>query len=225
MRIKIFLSGFIFAGFVCGLSALDRSDISFYCSFDNSSVADISKGKAAPVDTTTEFEPADGIKGKGILIRNGRITYSYSGNMLPEEGTISFWIKPYGWRSSDIKTGQYTFFYVHGTPAMQITYVYWGVTRFYIYYPGEKNAANACKYYAFDKDRWYHIAASWKSGKEIKLIINGTLISRITDNVPDAVSGINFSIGAPMTVFDELMVFKRNLKDEEITAIFFRNLK
>ncbi|MCM8761823.1 MAG: LamG domain-containing protein [Candidatus Omnitrophica bacterium] len=225
MLTKKILTVFLIFIIADGVFALDRSHISFYCSFDKSPVADFSKGKPDPLDITAEFEFTDGITGKGILIRNGRITYPYTGNMNNQEGTVSFWMKPAGWKSADIKTGQYNFFYVNGSPAMQITYVYWGVTRFYIYYPGEKISANACKYYAFDKERWYHIAASWKSGKEIKFFINSTLISRITDNVPEVVSGINFSIGAPMTIFDEMIIFNRFLKDKEITAIFLRNLK
>ncbi len=203
--------------------ALDRTDVIFYSGFEDTLTAEIAKGEQGPVSAGAH-EFAEGITGKGVIV-DGRITYSYGNNINPEESTVSFWMKPSGWGSTDLKTGQYNFFVVHGTPAMQVTSVYWGVTRFYIYYPGEKNTANVFKYYRFERDKWYHIAVAWKSGKEAKFFINGVLINRITDKVPEVRSGVNFSMGAPMTIFDELIILKRALKDEEITALFFRDLR
>ena len=203
--------------------ALDRSEVLFYAGFEDTLTADIAEGKAEPL-SEDDSTFAEGIIGKGVL-PGSRITYDYEGNINPREATISFWIKPLDWGTSDLKAGQYNFFTVHGSPAMQITHVYWGVVRFYMYYPRETNATNVHTYYGFVKNRWYHFAATWKSGEEAQFFINGSRIGKITENVTTVQGGSNFSIGAPRTVFDELMVFKRALKYEEVLTLFFRGLQ
>jgi len=204
------------------VGALDRSEVTFYAGFEDTVTANTAAGQATPLTrSTSRF--TEGIIGKGV-VTEGRIRYAYKDNVTPAESTISFWIRPIGWQSRDLKAGQYNFLTVHGSPAMQITQVYWGVTRFYMYYPRETKATNVFRYYGFAANRWYHFAAIWKSGVEAQFFINGVRVGIITENVTTVTSGINFSIGAPRTVFDELIILNRALKLEEVRALYFRGL-
>ena len=214
----LFLAIFLFSSPFA--HSLERSEITFYAGFENTLTADIAKGKKEPIDAKS-CKFAEGILGKGV-ITDERITFDYDKNINAKEATVSVWAKPLNWGSSDIKTGQYNFVYFHGSPAMQITTVYWGVTRFYLYYPGEKEATNIPQYGAFwEAGRWRNLVVTWKSEKEVQFFIDGVMIGRITENVVPIKNGINFSIGAPNMVFDELMVFKRALKHEEVRALFY----
>jgi hypothetical protein len=203
---------------------LDRSELSFYAGFEGSLEAEIARGKKEPAETDT-FRFAEGVIGKGVETK-GRITYDYKRNVNVKEATISVWAQPIDWGTKDLKTGQRNFFTIHGSPAMQITSVYWGVTRFYMYYPGERAATNVYSYGNFwQPGRWRHLVATWRSEDEAQFFIDGARIGRMTDNVVAVQSGINFSFGAPKMVFDELMIFRRALKHEEVRALFYGVMK
>lgn len=201
---------------------LTRSDVSFYAPFENTLTADVAEGEATPLDDT-QCRYTDGLIGQGVVTK-GRITYPFEDNVNLKESTVSLWIRPIDWGSKDLKQGQYNFFKVHGSPAMQITHVYWGVVRFYMHHRGKKGATNVFKYHKFQPGRWYHLAATWKSGNEAQFFINGAPVGVITEKVVTVENGIHFSIGAPQTVFDELMIFNRALRPEEIRAMYYRGL-
>ena len=226
MRLTLAGSAILVASFIVtffsftSAHGLDRSEITFYAGFEDALKADIAAGKKEPLKADT-FEYAPGIIGKGVVTK-GRITFDYKRNVNTKEATLSIWAKPINWGTKDLKAGQYNFFTIHGTPAMQITSVYWGVTRFYMYYPRETAGTNVYSYGNFwQPGRWRNLVATWRSEEEAQFFIDGVQIGRITDNVVPVKSGINFSFGAPNMVFDELMIFKRALKHEEVRALFY----
>jgi len=202
---------------------LERSEITFYAGFEGTLAAEKARGKKEPVKAD-KFRFAEGIIGKGV-VTEGRITFDYRKNVNPGEATVSVWAKPINWGSSDIKTGQLTFFRIYGNPNLQIATVYWGVTRFWMYKrnkAGGYDGTNIGRFGAFwEPGRWRHLVITWRSEKESQFFIDGVQMGRVADDVMAVKAGSDFSIGTKNMVFDELMIFKRALRAEEVRALFY----
>ena len=213
----------LFIFYVLPLQGLDRSHISFYAGFEGTLAPEIAHGKKDPIKAD-EFKYDEGIIGQGV-VTEGRIVFDYAKNARPEAGTVSIWAKPINWGSSDIKTGQHTYFRIYGDPNLQIATVYWGVTRFWMYKrnkAGGYDGTNIARYGAFwEPGRWRHLVITWRSEKESQFFIDGVQMGKITDDVMAVNAGSDFSIGTKDMVFDELMIFRRALRHEEVKALFY----
>ncbi len=76
-------------------SAVYKPELLFHASFDNSANADFAKGKAAPLAAKNlEFVP--GKKGNALRMTAAAksvLSYEMKNNVVPERGTVSFWLK------------------------------------------------------------------------------------------------------------------------------------
>ena len=202
--------------FCPGALALDREDLLFYASLDETLVADYARGNPEPLKPP-KLTFARGIKGPGVIATK-RITWEGKDNIFGDEGTFSFWLCPVGWSSGD--GSSHHFAWLGATN---------GGTRIYQYYPGNlgmlmqpKSGTRVCwTWYTAKKGKFTQITFTWRPG-EWKLYLDGYPRERVTDTFVPFGEIKSFQLGEGNTVFDELMIFGKALSDEELRALYYR---
>jgi len=212
LTLLLLIFGFPLTGF-----SLERSDLLFYASFDGKLEADYARGNPEPVKPP-RLEFTRGIRGQGVIALK-RITWEAKGNIMAEEGTFSFWLSPVDWSSGDGKN--HHFAWLGATN---------GTTRIYQFYPGNlgmlmqprTGGTRVCWTWASLKKRKFcHITFTWRPG-EWTLYVDGLRRERVTDNVVPFGEIKNFQLGEGNTIFDELIILRRALSDEEARALYYR---
>jgi len=192
------------------LIALERNDLLFYVSFDRTLKADFARGIPEPINPP-EARFVQGISGKAI-IPSKPLAYSTEGNFRAREGTFAVWVKPLDWRSSD--AGNRT---VACIPGMMFYKYLTSEVRFY-----QWRGTLVSNYAAvFEPGRWRLMAGTWKPG-ELQLYFDGVRLGKVTEGVKPLPEGTAFTLNSGSTAYDELMVFKRALRQPEIEALFLR---
>lgn len=168
-----------------------EGDVLFLCHF-NGNLED--ESGAIPVDVKGEMAYEEGRAGtKALKMSRGvRISYNRQGNFNPDEGTVSYWIKPLGWSGSNLinitKKAATSIFIVYTRGTKNLYHLYFNSysTGFGIYDKDGKYHASIVpvrKVY-FDGE-WTHLAATWKiSTGEVRFYVNGRLAKEITGTVP-----------------------------------------
>ena len=57
-------------------------------------------GKTGNAKAAGKFRYVDGFRNKAIALSDGTVRIPCPANLTPEEGSISFWVKPMNWDSS-----------------------------------------------------------------------------------------------------------------------------
>ena len=96
--------------------ALERGDISFYLSFEQGLQPEIATGDtqitcSAGKPEEVPFDPA-GLRGRAVKLNDAlSISFRNAQMFSRKEGTISFWLKPIGWKAGSGKN--HTFLQMH----------------------------------------------------------------------------------------------------------------
>ncbi len=202
------------AGAVRGL---DRSDLLFYASLDGRLRADFARGSVEPVNGAAGLVFAPGVRGQGVVARQ-QVAWNGAQNVRGAEGTLAFWMQPVDWSSPDGKSHPFAWLLATG-----------GRVRLYQYYPGQlgmhmqsRLGARTCWTSArLDAGTFYHLAFTWRD-HEWGLYFNGRRICLETETWVPFGEIRSFALGPDATVFDEVMVFGRALRPEEISALVRR---
>jgi len=202
--------------FTLPLFALERRDLLFYASLDETLAADYARGESGPVKPP-KLIFVKGVKGFGVIATK-RITWEGKDNILGQEGTFSFWLCPVDWSSGDGRS--HHFAWLGATN---------GSTRIYQYYPGNlgmlmqpKSGTRVCwTWYKMKKGKFTQITFTWRPG-EWRLYIDGYPRQRVSDTFVPFGEIKSFQLGEGSTIFDELMIFNRALSDEDVRALYFR---
>lgn len=175
-----------------------------------------------------------GIIGESIYIPSpdGLLTYQKAESISPAEGTVEFWFKP-SWNGSQDTMGRQ--FFNAGRPfdngmhlsidgANNLRFIQWGDDPNTPATETDVERGLAISGADLQADRWYQLAATWKSGERMSFYRDGRIVGSRFDGVAiddfwgDLVhvgSDENGSFQAEAN-FDEFRVSTRQRSDEEI---------
>ena len=199
------------------VGGLDRSDLLFYASLDGRLCADFSRGSLEPVNGVAGLVFASGVRGQGVIARQ-QVTWDGAQNIGGAEGTLAFWLQPVDWSSPDGKSHPFAWLLATG-----------GRVRLYQFYPGQlgmhmqsRQGTRTCWTSArLEAGTFYHLAFTWRD-HEWGLYFNGRRVCLETETWVPFGEIRSFALGPDATVFDEVMVFGRALRPEEISALVRR---
>jgi hypothetical protein len=212
--------------------ALERNDISFYLSFERGLQPEIATGNTQiscsvgkPEDVP--FDPA-GLRGRAVKLNDAlNISFKNAQMFSRKEGTISFWLKPIGWKAGSGKN--HTFVQMHpDNCGFQIYRFFPGNNWAYLFPSGDPKTwrfIGGAKWWdGWEDGKWQHVAFTFKPGEQA-IYFSGILHERkVTDLVePEFVknNGLTLAAANPGTAqaFDEVLVFKRALTEQEVRSL------
>ncbi|MBM4050476.1 MAG: hypothetical protein FJ279_35730, partial [Planctomycetes bacterium] len=207
----------------------------FYAAFDGHLHADAAKGERHPLHAPKDVGFVAGRRGQAAVLgdaaadRRWWVTFDTEGNFRLDEGTLSLWIQPRGWKGDDY--GMRYFFMMRDETAC----------KFYLYRfaSGDSLLALAgngiegqwgtvgAKTTTWQDGQWVHLAVTWKD-RRVTLYVDGqpagaTVVppDRFFRGLAPAFSlgqSENWSPNAKKahTAFDEFVIFSRALSADEI---------
>jgi len=212
--------------------ALQRSDISFYLSFERGLQPEIATGDTKVTCSVGKAEDvpydAEGVRGRAVKLNDAlNISFKNAQMFSPKEGTISFWLKPIGWKAGSGKN--HTFLHAHpDNCGFQIYRFYPGNNWAYLFPSNDPKTwrfIGGAKWWdGWEDGKWQHVAFSFKPGEQA-IYFGGKLHERkITDLVEPEFgknSGITLAAANRGTAqaFDEVIVFKRALTEPEVRSL------
>ena len=218
----------IFSGLLLNLSGGDLSkNIIFRLDFEKGLKPDVAKGNATPnfLGNKEMLKFSRGIRGKGLVtgIAKQAVRFKAPGNINPQKGTVSFWVKGFPgvrWNLRDRKF--YHFFQWINKDNIRIyKYSINSFTRFY-----ERKKIHF--YPPYKEDEWNFFAFTW-NGPDLKWYLNGELVNNVIREKPfPPVSKHSFfeigqfqgKGGTENRVTDELIIYNRPLTRTEIFSLY-----
>ncbi|MBR7103935.1 MAG: hypothetical protein IKC65_03245 [Lentisphaeria bacterium] len=176
-----------------------------------------------------------GLKGQGLHIgsRDGKghdalIFYRKEGLAFAAQGSISFWVRPDDWDSSNKKNVCFVRLIASTNENLSVVSQRFGSKSQLVLGYGMVNKGAADVRYLpkkWEKGQWYHIAVTWGNGK-MTLFFNGKAAAS-RNFKPASGDFNNFSLGAVWghwspgsSTLDEVKHFHRELSAKEIKAEF-----
>ena len=218
--------------------ALERSDVSFYCSFEKGVQPDISTGATKiTVSTGTEATvPFDetGLKGRAVKLHDAlSISYANPNMFSRKEGTISFWMKPIGWKAGD--GFNHNFFYAHPDNCGFQIYRFFPGNNWVYFAPGGdaktwRFIGGKTWWDGWTDGKWENMTFTFKPGEQA-FYINGMLMERKTNDLvePEFIKNNGITLAAAnkgtTQAFDEVIIFKRALARQEVESLVRKPLK
>lgn len=180
-----------------------------------------------------------GISGQALSLgKNEYLSLDAKDVINPEEGTITFWIRP-SW--SDEDKSSHTFISFTWEDPRKSYFViskgWWerdGGTPYTYFIFNNTDFAKTENFIPYTKGNWTHIACAWRTGSDgfFRLYANGLLVAESHNkNSPMVRPSKKFYIGADLgtpignerwgdCVIDELAFFNRALLDDEVQKMF-----
>jgi hypothetical protein len=230
--ISCFIMGVLLLFAMSMASALERSDINFYLSFEQGLQPEIATGDTLITCSAGKLEeiPFDegGLRGRAVKLNDAvNLTFTNAQIFSRKEGTISFWLKPIGWKAGSGKNHQF----FHATPdncGFQIYRFYPGNNWAYIVPSNDPNTwrfIGGSKWWdAWEDGKWQHVAFTFKPGEQA-IYFGGKLHERKVTNLFEPEFGKRSAItlaaanqGAAQA-FDEVVIFKRALTEQEVQSL------
>ena len=186
------------------------------------------------------FEP--GVIGESVYVPSpgGFLVYHQEANISAAEGTVEFWFKP-SWSGSQDSVTRY--FFNAGLPfdngmdlsidgANNLRFIQWGDDPVTSAPETDVERGLAASGEDLQEGRWYHLAATWKTGERMSLYRDGRVVASRSDGVAiedfwGAVVhlGSNSSgLSQAEAAFDEFRISTRQRSDEEIWEDFSSGL-
>ena len=231
-KMKLCLGLFLFIFVSSHLYALERRDISFYLSFENTIQPEIAEGETKITCSTgtpeqIPFDPS-GLRGSAIKLNDAlNVTFKSSTMFSRKEGTISFWLKPVGWKAGSGKNHNFLFAHPDNC-GLQIYRFYPGNNWAYIAPSGDPKTwrfIGGGKWWdGWEDGRWQHVAFTFKPGEQA-IYFSGKLHERkVTDLFEPEFgknSGITLAAANQGTeqAFDEVIIFRRALTEQEVQSL------
>ncbi|MBI4025930.1 MAG: hypothetical protein HY360_13170 [Verrucomicrobia bacterium] len=225
------------------LSAL-MTDVVFWVNFDKSAEPVMGKPNEDPDQTVKkEYFDAPGLVGKAFLNKEGNFCrYPAAGNLdFSKPGGLSFWVSPVEWTWGDeqplnnffmtpwraqggylgierqgwqkkegvMKQLDSVLFYIEGFP---------DINKPGIQTIGLANAPQA----EWANGRWHFFVFNWK-GSLLEMSMDGSPFRSLDIGhslAPDAVDEFRVGINVEPTLMDEFMIYRRPLKEEEVSGVF-----
>ncbi len=181
-------------------------------------------GSAGEIPTVAQnLTYQTGIHNQGILIdASSNLSFSTVDNILPQEGTIEFWIQPQ-W-NGNVATGN--FFVTIGN---QLSIVKDGIGNLRFVFNGDDSEAfQADNLGYWQSGEWHHLALTWTIPGRMKTYINGELKIDHTSSNVDLMTNLSaeLTIGAQFNneyadaVFDEFRISNIARTQQEIISSY-----
>lgn len=184
----------------------------------------------------------NGVSGNALrLNKNEYLTVEISDVLRPLNGSISFWARPH-WSSKDNKSHTFvSFSWMDERKSYFVISKGWweqhGGTPYTYLIFNDQDGVKSDKLISFTKNKWVHIACTWKFGMNgfLKFYINGYPASESLRSVQKAFIPfgklyIGTDAGTPLRAnrwadsdFDDIAIFSRALSDAEIISIYNMN--
>ena len=233
------------------VDAAHAARLMFHVPFDGSPVAAVAKGNARP-QIVRGLEYAPGVDGQAVRLTakaKSVLQYVLAGNVLPEKGSVSLWMKR-EWadagRDASGKERWRTLFSFpqpckdFGSGALSL---WWWAERLRI------DITDYGHTHVFRNDvpppdgKWEHVVFTWdERAKEAKLYHNGRRYRQVSDNTGPMAAVISRKVGAPFTfdrpgfdrffvgclgdgrqfdgLVDDFRIYAEALSDAEVAALF-----
>ena len=176
---------------------------------------------------------APGKIGQALLCGDGLslVHYRTDGNLLPQTGTVSFWVQAVNWSPED---ENFHSFFEAGSGAEPtgwlVFYKYYQFGWMLLRYAGEdKNDVGMAKaeHLAWKTGEWHHFAGTWSS-TQMRIYMDGELVADtpqpfIADSLPDIFTigdnGWHLPHAGARTLLDDVRVYSRPLSQERIRQL------
>jgi hypothetical protein len=149
--------------------------------------------------------------GQGILVTDtATLTYPSAGNIVPDQGTIEFWLQP-GWDGDDHR--DYVFFETSGGWYNRIRIAKDGANNLrFLTWDGTNEYSLGTSVNHWRAGEWHHVGAMWTMG-HMWLVVDGAVKAARTDNQPPETLGGVLTVGSNQSagqqanaVIDELHI-------------------
>lgn len=242
---SIIVTVFMVSGAVSAGDVPPRDGVLFYASFDNGLAADYSAGNPQPT-LSANAELAEGKSGKGYVQNGvGSLRFACAKNILPDTGTVAFWVKPVNWDGTDSIFRH--FFAVGGLGKgqrhMQLYRYYRSGLIWLVRNPAVKgnfSIGMSNEFRRWKKGEWHHLAITWdKNTKEVRLYCDGKFARGVynADYFPAEAANLggefvlNTLVNAPnndiesRTVIDDFYIFDRAVGERQIAELMNVGIK
>ncbi|MCF7853373.1 MAG: DUF6067 family protein [Candidatus Pacebacteria bacterium] len=201
---------------------MPEADLTFYLSFDKSSLAaDVAKGARQPIDIDGDYEFIQGLRkgGKALLFKeNSTVTYDNKDN-LTVPCAVSFWIQLFRERKGKERTYFWrTAFQQKGYMGIQDS-IYGHLLLWLQYFPDMSQIIRVNRIFPWQQGRWFHIAVNI-SEDNVELYRDGKLMGQGSLDRPLSETELSpFLIGGTGYAMDELKHFSRTLTPSEVEQL------
>ena len=233
------------------VDATHAAGLMFHVPFDGSPVAAVAKGNACP-QIVRGLEYAPGVDGQAVRLTakaKSVLQYAIAGNVLPERGSVSLWMKrewPDAGRDASGKERWRTLVSFpqpckdFGSGALSL---WWWAERLRI------DITDYGHSHVFRNDvpppdgKWEHVVFTWdERAKEAKLYHNGRRYRHVSDSTGPMAAVVSRKVGAPFTfdrpgfdrffvgclgdgrqfdgLVDDFRIYAEALSDAEVAALF-----
>lgn len=201
----------------------------FAAGFDGKLDADEAKGAAKSKSSTGKIAYGPGLIGKALYMDgNANITYESAKNLLPAQGTVSFWTKAVDYDPDALAPGFFST-YAEGQ-VLFLCYRYHGNSSISVLFrhedfekTGNASFPNSSIQGQWKPNEWHNIAFTWNSTIGVNLYIDGERRSSVGGGFVPAKEYVPFSItgaeGKKMA-YDEFRIYDRDLPDEVIHQMY-----
>jgi hypothetical protein len=204
-------------------AAADRGGVLFYAGFEGTADATAAgNGIAQGEQGGPKFAP--GKRGQALLSGEGAgyVSYAVERNLLPDRGTVEFWVCPQDWAGTDEK---FHVFFEAENPGWLLVYKYFapGSGLFLISETHQSWSTLGQDFSQFRPGQWHHLAATW-SARQICFYLDGKPSTRLPrPPIPLGLSG-RFMVGDrpwhikrdARSLVDELYIYDRPLSEREV---------
>ena len=214
------------------LQASELSPVLFRASFDTGVNANFSHGSPkATVSGALLFEK--GKKGKAVVVgeKYAHLSYEVKGNLIPQQGSISFWLKAVDWQPSEKKF--HVFFVAQGKEGWLQFYTHHlaGLTFLAGRNSNTWRAANG-HLTQYKKGEWHFLTATW-SQNLISVYVDGKVIGKLDgpgEKYMPQNLGKTFKVGdfpwatgrkrPRKTLIDEFTIYRYPLTEVEVKRLY-----
>lgn len=207
------------------------ADLIFHHQFDGTLTASFASG-AAELEGEISPEYQEGVSGQALVI-GGKATetqryytVSAKNNILPEQGTISLWVKPLDWNGDTPSRFFHIFMAVQSEQQSMLIYRYFNTDNL-LFWLNTTNLHSSVR--GWRENEWRHVAAVWNAS-EIKMYVNGQTEGvfklkfankEFAARTKVAVGPYQWKDGADgKSLIDEVKIFAEPLNETEIRKLY-----
>lgn len=157
------------------------------------------------------------------------LKYKTEGNVVPQSGSVSLWVKPLNWSGDD---GNFHSFFESGADGGKtgwyILYKYYDFSWLLLRFADEqKRVGIAKKVVAWQPGEWHHLVGTW-SADAMRLYVDGELAEEAAQPVVAKTLDETFNLGdagwhlphvGAQTLLDEVRIYSYPLSPDEVKAL------
>jgi hypothetical protein len=215
-----------------GTAQAAENGLLFHAGFDGTTEAFSLAGAGKPVERLgpeASYQP--GKVGQALLCgpELTLLKYRTAGNLVPQSGSVSLWVKPLNWGADD---GHFHSFFESGTDSgttgWYILYKYFEFNWLLLRFADENKRVGLARHVAqWKPGEWHHLAGTWCPAG-MTLYVDGEVADRTPQPVVAAALGETFNLGdagwhlphkGAQTLLDEVRIYSYPLSAEQVRGL------